>query len=528
MNDGGEETTIKERACILIVACSYALSTGSRASNSSANQQPIKRSIDFQYLLFAPRNNMRLITSFIILICANLCALVDSRYFAPTPQAGVLYLRLRGGSTSHVSASASSAKQIQPEDTPESDQCLGNSPKVQSLAVQSISVDQHDRLLMLIRVLFLCFYGSLGSLMPYLPVYYQSLGHGGLIIGLLGSIKPLTTFFVAPIWGFLSDQSGENKFNVLKITFMVSLLSQLVVPFRNDVKFLMTMVFVTAIVNAPVKSLIDSFVMDHLSEADRTQYGKLRLWGQLGFGIGSSGAGLILSKSLAKGGKITTEATSLAQSAGLADFLSKNALHLWDHLRGYKLLFALHALLAVPTWLCLREFHKMDGKQRVARKRRFLSKPVEERGEEPEPVHIVDGIRALLTSSDAMLFFFLVFVVGLSSGCIENFAYVRMREVGGSGKEMGISRLVSSVAGAPMFYFSGSLTERLGADRVLVLSLLSYVCRFFIYAAMKQPYHGLPAEALRGVTFGAFWSTGTVYAHRIAPHGMHATMVSGY
>jgi hypothetical protein len=254
----------------------------------------------------------------------------------------------------------------------------------------------------------------------------------------------------------------------------------------------------------------------------------LRLWGQLGFGIGSSGAGLILSKSLANGGKITTEAASLAQSAGLADFLSKNALHLWDHLRGYKLLFALHALLAVPTWLCLREFHKMDGKQRVARKRRFLSKPVEEREEEPEPVHIVDGIRALLTSSDAMLFFFLVFVVGLSSGCIENFAYVRIREVGGSGKEMGISRLVSSFAGAPMFYFSGSLTERLGADRVLVLSLLSYVCRFFIYAAMKHPYHGLPAEALRGLTFGAFWSTGTVYAHRIAPHGMHATMVSGY
>ena len=488
---------------------------------------------------------MRLIHSFII--CAQLCSLADSR-FAPIPHARVL--DLRGGSTAHDSPKlqvpASYAEQIQPEGrASEPEQSIGTDQINHSPALHSISVDpvtsvpaggevtktaeeiEHGRLLMLIRVLFLCFYGSLGSLMPYLPVYYQSLGHGGLIIGLLGSIKPLTTFFVAPVWGFLSDQSGENKFNVLKITFMVSLLSQLVVPFRNDVKFLMTMVFITAIVNAPVKSLIDSFVMDHLSEADRTQYGKLRLWGQLGFGIGSSGAGVILSKSLANGGEITTEAASMAQSTGVVDFLSKNALHLWDHLRGYKLLFALHALLAVPTWLCLREFHKMDEKKTIAKKRRFLSKPVEEREEEPEPVHIVDGIRALLTSSDAMLFFFLVFVVGLSSGCIENFAYVRIREVGGSGKEMGISRLVSSLAGAPMFYFSGSLTERLGADKVLVLSLLSYVCRFFIYAAMKHPYHGLPAEALRGLTFGAFWSTGTVYAHRIAPHGMHATMVSG-
>ena len=136
------------------------------------------------------------------------------------------------------------------------------------------------------------------------------------------------------------------------------------------------------------------------------------------------------------------------------------------------------------------------------------------------------GLRLLFTNTDALLFFFLVFVVGTSSGVIENFAYVRMREVGGAGREMGLSRLLSSAAGAPMFWFSGPLTERLGADRVIVLALASYVIRFYLYAAMTNPYHGLPAEALRGVTFAAFWSTGTIYAHRISPPGMSTTMVS--
>ena len=126
---------------------------------------------------------------------------------------------------------------------------------------------------------------------------------------------------------------------------------------------------------------------------------------------------------------------------------------------------------------------------------------------------------------DALLFFFLVFVVGVSSGIIENFAYVRIREVGGTGKDMGLSRLVSSLAGAPMFWFSGSLTELLGADKVIVLSLCNYIIRFFIYALMKSPLQGLPAEAMRGVTFAAFWSTCTIYASRIAPPGMGATMV---
>ena len=76
-----------------------------------------------------------------------------------------------------------------------------------------------------------------------------------------------------------------------------------------------------------------------------------------------------------------------------------------------------------------------------------------------------------------------------------------------------------------MFWFSGPLTEFLGVDVVLVLSLLAYVCRFFNYAYIQHPYHALPAEALRGITFALFWSSGSMYAHKISPPGMSATML---
>ena len=48
-----------------------------------------------------------------------------------------------------------------------------------------------------------------------------------------------------------------------------------------------------------------------------------------------------------------------------------------------------------------------------------------------------------------------VFVIGVSSGVIENFAYVRLREVGGEGTVMGVSRFFSSITGVPMFWYSG-------------------------------------------------------------------------
>lgn len=50
-----------------------------------------------------------------------------------------------------------------------------------------------------------------------------------------------------------------------------------------------------------------------------------------------------------------------------------------------------------------------------------------------------------------------VFVIGLSSGVIENFAYVRLREVGGEGTVMGVSRFFSSITGVPMFWYSGKV-----------------------------------------------------------------------
>jgi MFS-type transporter involved in bile tolerance (Atg22 family) len=351
----------------------------------------------------------------------------------------------------------------------------------------------------LIRVLFLTFYGSLGALMPYLPVYYHSLGHNGIYIGMLGAVKPFTTFVVAPLWGVLGDKTGAHH-KILHYTFVSSVLLETCLFLRREVWFLVMAGFLAALLNAPVKSLLDNMVMDILPVEGKANYGKLRLWGQLGFGLGSSVIGVVLSHTCGAKG----------------DMLPR-------FLRGYGVAFFSHAILAVPAFLCMKAFEDMSGRlDVVSRSREAAPKKESNAG----GAKIWEGLDLLVHNADAVLFFFLVLVVGVSSGIIENFAYVRMREVGGTGKEMGLSRLVSSCAGAPMFWFSGPLTSKLGADKVLVMAILSYVVRFVIYASMPSPLYGLPAEALRGITFAAFWSTGTVYAHKISPPGMNATLVS--
>lgn len=397
-------------------------------------------------------------------------------------------------------------------------------------AFASASEKEDPRVLALIRILFLLYYGSLGALMPYLPVYYHSLGHGGQIIGVLGAVKPFTTFLVAPLWGLISDML-QKPFFILNMTFLVSAAGQVLVAFPSDAIYIIAMVFVTALFNAPVKSLLDSMVMEQLH--DQSRYGRLRLWGQMGFGLGSSMTGWLLTRY--KDRPWPTDTTfSEAFEERMIEYpiLLQRAMvyadKCWQSLSGFKLLFLTYAALSLPTFLGIQAFKRIshspeemrnESKSKFAKIKGAVQAPVKEKKS------TLEGLALLVHNADALLFFFLVFVVGVSSGTIENFAYVRIREVGGTGKEMGLSRLVSSLAGAPMFWFSGPLARTLGVDRVLVLTLISYVTRFIIYALMQHAYQGLPAEALRGVTFAAFWSSATIYAHKVSPDGLHATML---
>ena len=100
-----------------------------------------------------------------------------------------------------------------------------------------------------------------------------------------------------------------------------------------------------------------------------------------------------------------------------------------------------------------------------------------------------------------------------------------MAEIGVSADVLGKCRLVSSLAGAPMFWLSGRITKRFGVNGVMAMSLLSYIFRFLIYATITNPWYALPAEVMRGMTFASFWASATCHVWNIAPTGLTATML---
>jgi len=149
--------------------------------------------------------------------------------------------------------------------------------------------------LLVVKCTMFMFYCTLGTLMPYLPVYYHSLGLSGMTIGRLGAITPAITFAAAPVWGALADRSGRRR-EIMIGAFCASIVARCsIASARSNVVALATLVGATAVLAAPVTSLLDSAVMAMLP--DKQQYGTVRVWGQLGFGCGSFAIGPVLARS---------------------------------------------------------------------------------------------------------------------------------------------------------------------------------------------------------------------------------------
>mmetsp|Transcript_18947 Transcript_18947/g.19065 ORF Transcript_18947/g.19065 Transcript_18947/m.19065 type:complete len:477 (+) Transcript_18947:165-1595(+) len=332
-------------------------------------------------------------------------------------------------------------------------------------SLQKRKAKAHSSVIMVRGLLFL-FYCTLGSAMPFIPLYYRQLGIPADQIGLLGAITPAITFVVSPLWGALADTTGKHQL-IMICTFIGSIIARCALICRTRNVFIISLLVASsAILNAPVKPLMDSAVMSMIT--DKSEYGKSRLFGQLGFGFGSYLVGPLLGKRL-------------------------------------HLMFIVHALLALPTTavMCL-----------------FTPKP-----QEKQKSNVLAGLRLALRDPKILVFFSIVCVIGLSSGVSENFAYVRLGEVGGAGNVMGICRMVSSLAGCPFFWLSGQILTAVGVNGVLAVTLLSYIIRLIIYASIRNPWQALPAEILRGSVFATFWAGSTYYVYQASPRGLTATML---
>jgi len=131
---------------------------------------------------------------------------------------------------------------------------------------------------------FVMFFGA-GVWAPYFPLYLSHLGFSGTEIGIVVGTAPLLRWTSAIAWGYLADRWRRRHALLVMASFIgtVFFLPLLVVRSFTGIVIVLTCI---NLFHGSIIPMVDATVMDHLQRLGGN-YGRLRLWGSLGFIAGA-------------------------------------------------------------------------------------------------------------------------------------------------------------------------------------------------------------------------------------------------
>ncbi|MDS1310449.1 MFS transporter [Marinobacter xiaoshiensis] len=140
--------------------------------------------------------------------------------------------------------------------------------------------------------LYFWFFALLGGLLPYWSLYLQEQGFSYLQIATLMATIQLTKIVAPSLWGHLGDRAGQRVRLVRLGAITGSLFFAGVFLEPGFYGLLLVMLAFTFFWNA-ILPLYEVITLRSLGE-HRDKYGKVRLWGSIGFIGAVAGVGLIL------------------------------------------------------------------------------------------------------------------------------------------------------------------------------------------------------------------------------------------
>ena len=129
------------------------------------------------------------------------------------------------------------------------------------------------------------YYGSIGLFNPFAPLWYKSLGLPVVAIGLLVSMQSWTRLFAPYVWGLVADRTGR-RVELIRAAALTCWLCALGLLLPPTVLGLTLVVFLMYFFNACVTPLNEALIAHELAASggmDPKRYGRVRLWGSVGF-----------------------------------------------------------------------------------------------------------------------------------------------------------------------------------------------------------------------------------------------------
>ena len=129
------------------------------------------------------------------------------------------------------------------------------------------------------------YFAHIGFFNPYLPLWLKDLGFGLFAISVLTSVQSATRLFAPYAWGTLSDRTGE-RVKLLRYGATAALVFSLALWFPlNAVALFVVLLLMFTHTSAmmPMSEAALAHLVSQGGAFDAKRYGRVRLWGSLGF-----------------------------------------------------------------------------------------------------------------------------------------------------------------------------------------------------------------------------------------------------
>jgi MFS transporter, PPP family, 3-phenylpropionic acid transporter len=298
------------------------------------------------------------------------------------------------------------------------------------------------------------YFASIGLFNVYAPLWFASLGYSVLAIGAIGSLQAWTRVVAPYAWSWSGDhwEHGARRATLLRIATSLALVFAAALLWARGYGAVSLVVLLLFLANGGIVPLAEAALSQRLATAqglDVARYGRVRVWGSIGFIVSVTAFGPIL------------------QATGIATLPAFTV--------------AIIAALAVAAW------RLPQGTSSHA-----------------TPVQAAHGVLAVLRRPVVAWFFAGVFLTVLAHTALYIFFSLYLVELGYGKTAVGLLWAVSVAVEIVFFWTQGRWFARWDAQAWLVFAAAASVLRFGAIAAFGGIAVVLVlAQTLHAFTFAA-------------------------
>ncbi|WP_375177054.1 MFS transporter [Marinobacter mobilis] len=312
--------------------------------------------------------------------------------------------------------------------------------------------------------LYFWFFALLGALLPYWSLYLQGRGFSYLEIASLMATIQITKVVAPSLWGWLGDRTGQ-RVRLVRLGAVVGAISFLGVFLEPAFFGLMLVMLVFTFFWNAILPLYEVITLRGLG-SDKSRYGRVRLWGSVGFIATVAAVGAVLDR------------VSVAQLPWL--------------------------VLPVFLGIVVSAF-LIPSDQGVVRK---------EEG--------AGSLRGILVQPAVIAFFLMNFLLQISHGAYYTFFSIHLEQYGYSKAAIGLLWSLGVLAEIGLFIVMHGLFARFSYRQIALCALALTLLRWVLIAeATDWLWVLLFSQLLHAASYGAMHALSVQYIHGYFGRGHH-------